>query len=72
MRTVENGWRLYEKPAALAVTPLESIERSAFYRITLERLRSAVIKASARPELENSQPKADNDCSGYFAAQINH
>ena len=30
---------------------VESIERSAFYRLTLERLRSAVIKASARPEL---------------------
>jgi hypothetical protein len=39
---------------ARAFTPLESIERSAFYRLTL-RLRSAVIKASARPELENSQ-----------------
>ena len=49
--------------AARAFTPLKSIERSAFYRLTrsafyqltLERLRPAVIKASARPELENSQ-----------------
>jgi hypothetical protein len=30
-------------------------------------------KASARPELENSQgPKADKDRSGFFAAQIYH
>jgi hypothetical protein len=41
--------------AARAFTPLETIERSAFYRLTLERLRSAVIKTTARPELENSQ-----------------
>jgi hypothetical protein len=48
------GGRVREA-AARAFTTLESIERSAFYRLTLERLRSAVIKASARPELENSQ-----------------
>jgi hypothetical protein len=48
--------------AARAFTPLESIERSAFYRLTLERLRSAVIKASARPEIRKQpRPKADKD-----------
>jgi hypothetical protein len=40
------GGRVREA-AARAFTTLESIERSAFYRLALERLRSAVIKASA-------------------------
>ena len=29
-------------------------------------------KASARPELENSQDQTDKDRSGFFAAQIYH
>jgi hypothetical protein len=57
--------------AARAFTPLESIERSAFYRLTLERLRSAVIKASARPELENSQdPKRIRADSGFLQRNL--
>jgi hypothetical protein len=44
----------------------------AVVMLTLERLRSAVIKASGRLELENSQDPSGQGRSGFFAAEIYH
>jgi hypothetical protein len=59
--------------AAGAVTPLESIERSTFYRLTLEPPEIGSNQSERVPGIrEQPRPQADKHCSGFFAAQIYH
>jgi hypothetical protein len=59
---------VYEEPSPARLQ--RSNRSNGLYRLTLERLRSAGIKASARPELENSQDQNGQGPFRIFAAQI--